>query len=162
MLTAEHLISAYVRNLTFIKQLTAGFTHADSLIQPPIQGNCANWVVGHILAYRNRILTILDETTVVDDAIAARYARDSKPVLGDELGLGQFPEMVAALELAQDLLATGIRQITPIQAEQLFTFGQFSMPAAEWMLFLLRHEAYHTGQLELLQEVVKTAKQDPG
>lgn len=160
MLTAEHLISAYARNLTFIKQLTAGFTHADSLIQPPVQGNCANWVVGHILAYRNRILTILGETTVVDEAIAARYVRDSKPVLGDEPGLGQFPSMVEALELAQDRLAAGMRSLTPEQGEQIFSFGQFSMPAAEWMLFLLRHEAYHTGQLELLQEVVKAEKSD--
>ncbi len=160
MLTAEHLISTYVRNLTFIKQLTEGFSHADSLIQPPVQGNCANWVVGHILAYRNRILTILGETTVIDDALAARYARDSRPVLGDEPGLGQFPAMMQALELAQDRLAAGLRRMTPIQAEQLFTFGQFNMAAAEWMLFLLRHEAYHIGQLELLQEVVKAAKQE--
>jgi uncharacterized damage-inducible protein DinB len=158
MLTAQHLISAYARNLTFIKQLTAGFSHADSLIQPPVQGNCVNWVVGHILAYRNRILTILGETLVVDETIAARYARDSKPVLGDEPGLGQFPEMVAALELAQDRLATGMGQMTPEQAERIFSFGQFTMPAAEWMLFLLRHEAYHTGQLELLQEIVKAEK----
>jgi hypothetical protein len=158
MFTAEHLISAYARNLAFIKQLTAGFTHTDSLIQPPVQGNCPNWVVGHILAYRNRVLTILGETTVVDDAIAARYARDSKPVLGDEPGLGQFPAMVEALELAQDRLAMGLRGMTPEQGEQLFTFGQFNMSAAEWMLFLLRHEAYHTGQLELLQEVVKAEK----
>ncbi len=158
MLTADSLINSYARNLYFIKQLTADFTHTDSLVQPPAAGNCANWVVGHILAYRNRILAILGEAPVLDDTIAARYARDSRPVLEDEPGLAQFEAMVQALELAQDKLAAGMQRLTPAAAEQVLTFGQFSMSAAEWVLFLLRHEAYHTGQLELLQEVVKTTK----
>ena len=155
MLTADHLINIYARDLSFIKQLTDGFSHADSLIQPPVSGNCANWVVGHIAAYRNRILTILDQPPALDEAIAARYARDSKPVLGDEPGIGQFTTLIHALEVAQECLAVGLRGLTPEQIERVQTFGQFSMSTAEWMLFLLRHEAYHIGQLELLQEVVK-------
>jgi hypothetical protein len=32
------------------------------------------------------------------------------------------------------------------------------MTIAEWMLFLLRHEAYHVGNLELLREVAVQAQ----
>jgi uncharacterized damage-inducible protein DinB len=158
MFTAESVSNIYARNLFFIKQLTAGFSHADSLRQPPVRGNCANWIVGHIAAYRNRILTILEQEPTLDPAIATRYARDSAPVLGDEPGLGQFFTLIDAIEAAQPHIATGIARLTPEGAARVSTFGQNSMSAAEWMLFLLRHEAYHTGQLELLQELVKAAK----
>lgn len=155
MLTADHLINMYARNLFFMQQLTEGFTHADSVIQPPVPGNCANWVIGHIAAYRNRIMTILDQPPVLGEQFVARYARDSKPVLGDEPGISPFAELLQAIEASQANLAVGLRALTPEQAERVLAFGQFNMSVAEWMLFLLRHEAYHTGQLELLQEVVK-------
>jgi uncharacterized damage-inducible protein DinB len=32
------------------------------------------------------------------------------------------------------------------------------MSAGEWMLFLMRHEAYHTGNLELLREIALTKR----
>jgi uncharacterized damage-inducible protein DinB len=155
MITADHLIAMYARNLFFIKQLTEGFSHADSLIQPPVPGNCANWVVGHIAVYRERIMTILHQPSVLDEQFATRYARDSKPVLSDEPGISQFADLLHAIEMSQESLAVGLRQLTPEQAEQVLAFGQLKMSVAEWMLFMLRHEAYHTGQLELLQEVVK-------
>ena len=118
-------------------------------------GNCANWVVGHIAAYRNRIMTILAQPPVLGEQFVARYARDSKPVLGDEPGISPFAELLHAIEVSQESLAVGLRALTPQQAERVLAFGQLNMSVAEWMLFLLRHEAYHTGQLELLQEVVK-------
>jgi hypothetical protein len=159
MLTAEHLINMYARNLAFIKQLTEGFTHADSVVQPPVPGNCTNWVVGHIATYRNRILTILGQPLVLDETLAQRYARDSKPVLADESGIGQFSVLLAAIEASQAELAIGLRALTPEQAEQTKTIPPFTMSVAEWMIFLLRHEAYHTGQLELLQEIVKAEQE---
>ena len=158
MLTAENLISAYARNIMFTKQMTEGFTHADSLVQPPVQGNCVNWVIGHIVAYRNRILTILGEPAVIDEQIAARYARDSKPVLSDEPGIGLFTDLMQALDVSQERLAAGLQRLTSEQTAIELTFGQFTMSKSEWMLFLLRHEAYHTGQLELLQEIIKQQK----
>ena len=155
MLTAEHIINAYARNLHFVKTLTAGYSQADSLVQPPVTGNCANWIVGHIATYRNRILEILGEATTLDPQIAARYGNGSQPVLGEETGIGQLTDLLAAIEAAQVRLVAVLPQLTPDQGGRVITLGAFTLSVAEWMLFLLRHEAYHTGQLELLQEVVK-------
>jgi hypothetical protein len=148
------VINAYARNLALIQELTAGFSHADSLVQPPAPGNCANWIIGHIAAYRNRVLTILEQPLTLDEAIAARYARDSKPVLGEEPGIGRLETLIAALVAAQPAIAAGIDRLTPESGARVLTFGQFTLSTADWMIFLLRHEAYHTGQLELLREVV--------
>jgi uncharacterized damage-inducible protein DinB len=153
MITADNLTAMYARNLTFINDLTAGLTHADSLIQPPVSGNCINWVAGHILAYRNRILTILGQPPVFDEVTAARYARDSKPVLGDEPGIGILEDMLQLLDESQAQIAAAMKALSPDDAGQMWTFGQNAMTTAEWMLFLLRHEAYHVGNLELLRQV---------
>jgi uncharacterized damage-inducible protein DinB len=155
MFTADFIINAYARNLHFIKQLTDGFTHAESLIQPPAPGNCANWIVGHIAAYRNRILTILEEETTLEPQLALRYARESAPVLGEEPGIARFETLTEAIEAAQPRIAIGIERLTPHHAERIVSYPPMTLSTAEWMVSLLRHEAYHTGQLELLQEVVK-------
>jgi uncharacterized damage-inducible protein DinB len=153
MITADNLIAMYARNLYFIKTHTDGLTHADSLAQPPVPGNCINWVVGHILAYRNRILKVLGQPPIFDEVTAARYARDSKPVLGDEPGIGMLENMLQLLDESQAHVAAAMKALPPDDAGKMWTFGQNTMSAAEWMLFLLRHEAYHTGNMELLREV---------
>ena len=159
MITAEHLIVIYGRNLMFIRDLTNGLTHADSLVQPPVTGNCINWVVGHITAYRNnRMLKILGQPLVVDEAIFDRYGRDSKPVTGDAPDVMKLDVMLNAIELAQERLFVGLRGLSPEAAQIMHAHGQFNMSAAEWMLFLLRHEAYHIGNLELLREVALKAR----
>ncbi len=158
MLTAEHVINAYARNLHFVKTLTAGYSQRDSLVQPPVAGNCVNWIVGHIATYRNRILDILGEAPTLEPQIAARYGNGSQPVLGEEAGIGQMADLLAAIEVAQARLVAVLPQLTPDQGARVITLGAFTLSVAEWMLFLLRHEAYHTGQLELLQEVVKAGK----
>lgn len=158
MLTAANLTAMYARNLYFIKAHTAGLSHADSFAQPPVPGNCINWVVGHILLYRNRVLKILGQPPAFDEATAARYSRDSKPVMGDEPGIGMLEDMLHALDESQEHIAAAMRALSPDDAHKSWTFGEFNMTAVEWMLFLLRHEAYHTGNLELLREVALARK----
>ena len=159
MITAENLIAMFARNHAVLKELTDGLTHAESLMQPPVPGNCMNWVVGHIAIYRNnRILKILGQPLVLDENLFSRYGRDSKPVTGDAPDVVKLDIFLNAIELAQERLAIGLRSISPEQAQTLHALGVFNMSAAEWMLFLLRHEAYHVGNLELLREVALQAR----
>ena len=48
MISSNDLTEAFARNANVIKMQTKDLTHADSLRQPPFQGNCLNWVLGHI------------------------------------------------------------------------------------------------------------------
>ncbi len=158
MITAQNLVAMYDRNVLFIKQLTEGLTHADSLVQPPVSGNCMNWVLGHLTVYRNRISEILGQPLVIDPAVANRYVRESKPVTGDEPGLGQLPQLVAAIEASQAQLAEHLPKLSAEAAQEMRTYGTLSMSTAEWFLFLLRHEAYHVGNLELPRELALAAR----
>ena len=161
MFTVDNLIAMYARNLHFIKEFTKGLNHADSLAQPPVPGNCMNWVIGHILTYRNRILQITGQPALLAEVIGARYVANSKPVLGDESGLGILEDMLHAIDESQDKIAAGMKCMSPEDAAKMWAFGQLNMSAGEWMLFLLRHEAYHTGNLELMREVALAKRARP-
>ena len=155
MFTADFVINAYNRNLVLLKQMAGDYSHAESVIQPPVKSNCANWIVGHIVVYRNRIMELLGAPLVVDPALTQRYGNGSAPVLGDEPSISQFGDLIAALEVAQERIAAGLGTVTAEQGEEVLTYGSFTLSRAEWMIFLLRHEGYHVGQLELLREVVR-------
>lgn len=158
MITAENLIAMYARNVLFIKQLTEGLTHIDSLAQPPVPGNCMNWVMGHIVAYRNRLSDMLGQPPVLDPAIAVRYFRDSKPIISDEPGLAKLEQLVAAVDVSQEQLTQGLPKLSADEALKVRAYGPMTMSTAEWVLFLMRHEAYHTGNLELLREIALAAR----
>lgn len=151
------------RNMVFLREKTAGLTHAESLLQPPYPGlNCLNWQVGHIAAFRNRMLAILGAAPTLDPAIAARYGAGSEPVLGDGPGVGQLADLLAAIEAAQERLRAGLPGVTPERAAEVLGAGQFSMPVGEWFLFLTRHEGYHIGQLHAPYAQALAAREGAG
>jgi hypothetical protein len=156
----DFLINMFQRNVNAIKQFTLGFDHAASLIQPPLGANCANWLLGHLLYYRNRLFTITGRPMAIDPAIAARYPNGSKAVLGDEPALGKWEDMLAAFEASQEPLAASLKAMTQEEADKVWTFtstaNTTSMTALEWHVYFMRHEAYHAGQFEWMPNLLKT------
>jgi uncharacterized damage-inducible protein DinB len=153
MLTLSSLAAPYARNLFFVKNHTKDLSHADALLTPHPKGNCANWILGHIAAYRNKILEHLGAQPTLDERQADRYQANSAPVLGDEPGIAQLDVLIAAIESAQSRIEDGLRNLSAERAAEVTKVGAWDMTRAEALLFLLRHEAYHTGQLELLAEL---------
>lgn len=160
MFTASHLIPSFARNLNLIRTHVAGFSQADALRQPPFRSNCALWVVGHLACYRNFILAHLDEAPTFDRAAAERFQVGSAPVLGDEPGLPLLSNLLAMLDAAQVRIEAALPNLDPARAAEGVPFGAYThpIPRSEAILHLMRHEAYHTGQLELLAEIVKSDK----
>jgi uncharacterized damage-inducible protein DinB len=155
MFTAEMVINAFARNLFFIKHYTQGFSHADALLQPHARGNCANWILGHIATYRNTILEHLGLPPAFDPQTAKRYVANTPPVLADGPDIARFDDILAAIEHAQTQIEAGIRAFDPARAAEMTQFGPREMTRAEAVLAAMRHEALHTGQLELLSELPK-------
>ena len=144
----ESILFNFGRNMVFLREKTDSITQAESVLQPPFPGlNSLNWQVGHIASFRDRLLTLLGLETTLDPAIAQRYAAGSAPVLGDEPGIGQLGELLQAITVAQERLLDAIPKIAPERAAEVFGSGPFAMPIGEWVVFYMRHEAYHIGQL---------------
>ncbi len=135
-----------------IQQQTDGLTHADSLRQLPFRGNCLNWVLGHILASRSRVLEHLGQEPLWDEDRIACYARDSSPVTDGQDAVA-FGEMLSDLARSQEQILAGLAAISTQELERTVPWGQGERPVAWVVGFLAWHETYHTGQLEYLRQL---------
>lgn len=137
-------------NSWIINKQSEGLTHEDSLLQLPFRGNCLNWVLGHMLEGRDRMLKLVGETPLLSDEQTSFYKRDSDPITSDEYALKletlltyhksayeKFAERLDALS-EDDLLAT------PKDSEQT---------VLQQLHGLAWHETYHVGQTEILRQL---------
>ena len=130
-----------------------GITHAESLVPPPHGGNCLNWVLGHILASRNRIHGFLGEAPVLDEADAKTYARGS--ALTEPTRALALERMVDLLNRSQAAITARIEKITDedfVQPAAHVLSGQPSNVGMQ-LAALQFHETYHAGQIGILRRV---------
>lgn len=123
-----------------------GFTHAESLCAPAGGGNSVNWILGHIVASRNRILELLGGNPVLDGERLAVYQRGSKGLGGKEL---PFESLVQAFGEAQSRIESALAALPDGRLDELVTAEN----PADNPAFLQFHEAYHIGQLGLLRRI---------
>lgn len=156
MISTQELAEAFRRNLEILQAQTKGLTHADSLIQPPVRGNCLNWVVGHIAGNRNGLLTTLGEPAIMTEAQAKRYGYGSEPVCGDGDDILRLEEMLQKIEASQATLEEALGRLTPedLAAEKQTFRGQVAL--GNQLFFLYFHETFHVGQTELLRQLAGT------
>lgn len=156
---AESLIQKYKLTAYIIHRQTEGITTEESIIQPPVRGNCMNWILGHILNDRNLVLSLLGEELVFDKAEAERYQRDSEPVSRFEEGL-LFEKLVEKFDLSQKRIVSGLRSITSERLAEIDQVGTRKEEVGALISFIHWHETYHTGQFELLRQLA--GKNDKG
>ncbi len=155
VLTTRQLAGAFARNAGLIAQQVQDLTHADSLIQPPVRGNCLNWVLGHIAVHRDYVLEALGEEKVLGEAPIARYDRGSAPILGEGEGVLPLATLLAAIDQSQVNIAAALTRLSPAELEKEAPKSE-PRTVAEMASFLYWHETYHTGQTELLRQLAGT------
>jgi hypothetical protein len=99
MITKQHLAEGYALNIRLIKMQCAGLTHDDSLVQSQYNINCLNWVLGHIASSRDRVLILLGEEPLLNEAEALRYKTDSTPITEDGLDVIKLDRLLEILEV---------------------------------------------------------------
>ena len=140
----------YDFNHVAITRNCEGLVHNETLIRPVPKGNCANWVLGHIVHNRSFILTLVKQQPLWGEGEGDMYARESKPLEpGDALPL---PRLLADLEETQARLRRGLEALAPEELDLKHEEGA-SRPRGAQLHFLHFHEAYHAGQLGLLRRM---------
>jgi uncharacterized damage-inducible protein DinB len=138
------------RNYQVIKMQTEGLTNEDSLIQPPFRGNCLNWVLGHIIYHRGRLLQVLGDTSDWPGEQIQRYGRESESISGPAEDILSLTQLLSLLDQAQERIAAKLQNVSEEELDAIIvnedTRGEISAR-------LLWHETYHTGQLELLRQL---------
>ncbi|MHB9031740.1 MAG: DinB family protein [Anaerolineae bacterium] len=156
MYTKQNVLAMFQENLKAVKAQTAGLTDEQCLLQPPFRGNCMHWVVGHILSNRSEILETLGAEPILTPAQHKRYGYGSEPICGPEEGLFTISQMLSMLEDSQVRLETALNNASETLLAEPRTLGPFKMTCAELVLFLFRHDCYHTGQTEILRQLAGT------
>lgn len=149
MITADLIARYFSLNHRVLHMQIDGLNHEDSLLQPPFRANNLNWVLGHIIAGRSTALAILGGKSVWTEEEAAPYAQESEPITAADA----YPleKLVADLDIAQERLDVALEQITPDELAHVAEGKDRSL--GERLSFLYWHEAYHTGQTELLRQL---------
>jgi len=145
-MTAEGLKRLFELNHYAIGVNARDLSHEESLMGPGPAGNCANWVLGHIVANRGAILSLVGEQPVWDAATGERYKRGSSPIARE--AARPFPELLESLDRSQARLLTGLARL---KHEELGEDDGESLGSK--LAFLQFHEAYHAGQLGLLRRI---------
>lgn len=149
---AETLIQKYKLTAYIIHRQTEGITNEESVIQPPVRGNCMNWILGHIVNDRNLVLSLLGGEPVFNKAETERYQRESDPIAGFDDGL-PFDQLIEKFDISQKRIIEGLRSITPERLAEIDIAGTRNEEVGALISFIHWHETYHTGQFEILRQL---------
>ena len=142
--------------MVLIKQRIEGIEHPESIYQPPFGGNCANWILGHIIVARCNFLMMLSIPSIWDMAQCRRYIPGSDPITGAN-GAVSFETLCVDLDNTQEQLLAALDQVS---REKLQEFSG-EKTIEEHLAFYSSHEAYHAGQLEILRQMLNSRSADP-
>lgn len=150
MISPDVIANYFRRNHHVLHMQVKGLTHEDTLLTPPFRANCFNWVLGHIVVYRDRALALLGEEPVWDDDQADPYNRESEPLQPQDAR--PLEQILADLDASQERLDAALTGLTADDLERVVD----DRTLAEHLTFDYWHEAYHTGQTELLRQLAGT------
>ena len=159
MNAAEHLLSQFQASHYVLHKNLEGISQEESLKPLVGGGNSMNWVLGHIVATRQLVLEILEQTPVWDADLRAAYS--GTPL--ETSRMVPFKELVGALDRSQELVQAGFQKLS----EEKLAASAFGSTVGGWLATLAFHEAYHGGQIGLLRRplghpgVIKPPKLPP-
>jgi len=151
MTSSEQLIHLFERTHWVIVKQTDGLTHADSLMQLPFRGNCLNWVLGHLMVYRDKVLELLGEASILSESETRLYKRGSTPITDSDSSV-KLEKLLKGLEQSQERISAGLKIVTSDTMDERVDEGK-EQTVRERIEFLQWHETYHVGQLEILRQL---------
>lgn len=128
-----------------------GLSHEDCLLQLPFRGNCANWVLGHIISSRSSMIKQITGETYWDDEVDALYKFGSEPITDGEHAL-HLDRLMEHLKQSAKALKTAVNGATQEQLNAIWNEERKSS-LLDFLIFMTWHESYHTGQFEYLRQL---------
>ena len=130
-----------------IERNVEGMTHEQSLARPAVGGNCANWILGHLVNVHNGLMQVLGEDPVWESDQLARAGFD--PIESPESAIDWDPLRDRFLGSRERCLAA-VRALTDdALAEELPAPFGGTTSRAGLLTTLAFHQTYHAGQLAL-------------
>lgn len=132
-----------------------GVSHEDSVVRPANGANDSNWVLGHVIAVRNKVMAAVGEAPIWDDARVAPYLAEST---NDTAARIPLDELRAAFATTHERLTAGIARLDEHALQQKAPFSPGKSNPDETLQSLLAkivvHESYHIGQIGILRRAM--------
>jgi len=145
----ETLLEALENNQAVLELQTADITHEQSLLKPPFYANSMNWVLGHLLQSRSWMLEQVGLSGYMPQEEAMLYQRNA-PEMDDTERASRLESLLDRLKETNNLLKDRLMAMSSEELhKEIPIFGGTTLSA--FLGFLLWHETYHVGQLEILR-----------
>jgi hypothetical protein len=112
-----------------------------------------NWIIGHIVMARGRMLKLMQLDPILTPEQAQLYETGSNPITDGAVAL-RFESLVEGLDMAHQRLIAALNASSAEALEVIAEGGERSI--GERLRGLAWHETYHTGQTEILRQLSGT------
>ena len=151
-MTAQQLLA---QQFGIMYQLTAmnldGMTAEQSLAQPPGGGNCANWILGHVVDIQNALMGLVGEAPVWESDQLRRASYEPITRASEAI---DWETMKSRFFASKDRCLAALASIDDAKLEDTVPhpFGG-TCTRAELLNTLASHQTYHAGQLGLVRRI---------
>lgn len=123
-----------------------GFGPEDSVVQPSPDGNCANWILGHLIDVHNAAMGLVNESPVWDSDELARTTEGPITCADEAL---DWSTMVAKLLESEPRFMAALDALSEEQLDEDGFTDPFGNAVTRGALLNLLgvHQSYHAGQL---------------
>ena len=142
------------RNQNSLASAVDDITHTESLLQLPGKSNCMNWILGHIVVYRDSMLAGIRQPTFFPASQTKLYAARSQPITPESKSV-RLNKLLKLLDKSHDALMVwlesnpkGLRKKTPEDIQP-----RKGVTVVEHFAELCWHESNHVGELHALREL---------
>ncbi len=145
----KKLTEGFATHNWLIHKFTEGLTHEESLLRLLPRVNNFNWVLGHIVQSRSKLLVLLDADPLWDEQWAALYETGADK-LADDTAV-PLPDLLKLVDSSLGALQTAVTNASDEALNALYDTER-QITVAQRIEGVQWHETYHTGQLEILRQ----------
>ena len=152
MMSVDSLIFGFMISQKMIEFTSAGIDEQQALTLPENGGNCINWILGHVLRARGRMIQSLGGEIPEIITKTELYNRGGAREIQDSPGLLSLDVLRGALKESNTIMIEHLKATTDEQLKQVLPADKFPVPVevptlGNLLNLLLFHESYHTGQI---------------
>jgi len=137
-------------NAHVVGQQLDGLSDSDLLLQPQARGNCANWILGHLVVGRNNLITMLGAESLWTEEESKCYAFGSEPITGPDSPHLPMARLLADYKRSGAIITEKFAVLTDEDWDAAISEDSTLYKSVSFSVW---HEAYHVGQLEYLRQL---------
>jgi hypothetical protein len=154
---AQSVLQDYEFHTALIHRFVDGVSHEESIVQLPFEHNSMNWILGHIVTNRSHVLETVGAAHAWQEEVRALYHTGTPPVTSESECV-QVTKLLEYLDQSIALLESTLEKMEDAQLDEIHSNYRGEKSRYEHVTSFHWHEAFHVGQLEILQAFIESTR----